>query len=108
MDEAAHRLGHCAKAVGRGLNTRIHAIGDGAKWIELRVEEVFGIDGGDVPPNLRQISVDDFAHIDLERAPRLTGARPRAILSPRCPTIRAPTASLRVATSTSRIPSIVR
>ena len=42
VEEAAHRLGHCAKAVGRGLNTRIHALGDGAKWIELRVEEVFG------------------------------------------------------------------
>src|SRR4029077_4040736 len=39
------RLGHCAREAGRGLNSQIHAVGDGAEWIRRQSEEVFGKKG---------------------------------------------------------------
>ena len=42
VEETGRRLGHCAKAAGRRLNSRIHAVGDGAKWIRMQTREVFG------------------------------------------------------------------
>jgi len=33
---------HCAAQAGRGLNTRIHAVADGAEWIARKVPETFG------------------------------------------------------------------
>jgi hypothetical protein len=39
------RLGHCARKAGWGLNSRIHAVGDGAEWIRLQSAEVFGTQG---------------------------------------------------------------
>jgi hypothetical protein len=42
VEEAGRRWGHCARQAGWGLNTRIHAVGDGADWIRLQSREVFG------------------------------------------------------------------
>lgn len=42
VDEAGRRWGHCARRAGRGLNSQIHALGDGAEWIRLQAREVFG------------------------------------------------------------------
>ena len=36
------RWGHCARRAGWGLNSQIHALGDGAGWIRLQTREVFG------------------------------------------------------------------
>jgi hypothetical protein len=41
--EAGQRWGHCARQAGWGLNSHIHAMGDGAEWIELQSREVFGL-----------------------------------------------------------------
>lgn len=45
VDEVGRRWGHCARRAGRGLNTQIHALGDGAEWIRLQTQEVFGEQG---------------------------------------------------------------
>ena len=36
------RWGHCTRQAGWGLNSQIHAVGDGADWIRLQSAEVFG------------------------------------------------------------------
>lgn len=43
--EAGRRWGHCARQAGWGLNSEIHALGDGAEWIRLQTTEVFGSQG---------------------------------------------------------------
>jgi hypothetical protein len=43
--EVGRRWGHCARDAGRGLNSQIHAVGDGAEWIRLQTREVFGTQG---------------------------------------------------------------
>lgn len=47
IDVAAtgRRWGHCARAAGWGLRSRVHVIGDGAPWIERQSREVFGDQG---------------------------------------------------------------
>jgi hypothetical protein len=45
VDEVGRRWGHCACRAGRGLNSQIHALGDGAQWIRLQTREVFGPQG---------------------------------------------------------------
>jgi len=40
--EVGRRWGHCARSAGWGLNSHIHALGDGAEWIRLQTNEVFG------------------------------------------------------------------
>lgn len=42
VDEVGRRWGHCARSAGWGLNSHIHALGDGAEWIRLQAREVFG------------------------------------------------------------------
>jgi len=42
VDRVGQQWGHCAKRAGWGLNTQIHALGDGAEWIRLQTREVFG------------------------------------------------------------------
>ena len=42
---AGRRLAHCAREAGWGLNSRIHAVADGAEWIRLQSREVFGEQG---------------------------------------------------------------
>ena len=43
--EAGKQLLGCAKSAGFGKGTRVHAVGDGADWIALQVEERFGDNG---------------------------------------------------------------
>jgi hypothetical protein len=45
VEETGGRWGHCARKAGWGLNSRIHAVGDGAEWIRLQSREVFGEQG---------------------------------------------------------------
>jgi hypothetical protein len=45
VDEVGRRWGHCARWAGWGLNSQIHALGDGAEWIRLQTKEVFGTQG---------------------------------------------------------------
>jgi len=45
VDEVGRRWGHCARSAGWGLNSEIHALGDGAEWIRLQTREVFGRQG---------------------------------------------------------------
>lgn len=41
VEETGRRWGHCARSAGWGLNSHIHAVGDGADWIRLQCREVF-------------------------------------------------------------------
>jgi hypothetical protein len=41
VEEAGRRWGHCVKQAGWGLNSRIHAVADGAEWIRLQTQEIF-------------------------------------------------------------------
>lgn len=43
--ESGRRWGHCTRQAGWGLNTQIHAVADGAEWIWLQSNEVFGSNG---------------------------------------------------------------
>jgi hypothetical protein len=45
VDEVGRRWGHCTRSAGWGLNSAIHALGDGAEWIRLQTQEVFGRQG---------------------------------------------------------------
>jgi len=42
VEELGRRWGHCAREAGWGLNSQVHALGDGAEWIRLQTREVFG------------------------------------------------------------------
>lgn len=44
--EAGKQLFGCARSAGFGKESRVHAVGDGADWIALQVEERFGSQGG--------------------------------------------------------------
>lgn len=45
VQETGQRWGHCVAQAGWGLNSHVHAVGDGADWIRLQCREVFGIQG---------------------------------------------------------------
>ena len=45
VDQVGQRWGHCARRAGWGLNSQIHALGDGAEWIRLQTSEIFGTQG---------------------------------------------------------------
>ena len=45
VQEVGKRWGHAAKEAGRGMNTRIHILCDGAEWLAIQAREVFGSDG---------------------------------------------------------------
>ena len=45
VEETGQRWGHCVRQAGWGLNSRIHAVGDGAEWIQLQCQEVFRSQG---------------------------------------------------------------
>lgn len=45
VEQTGRRWGHCARHAGWGLNSRIHAVADGAPWICLQSREVFGAQG---------------------------------------------------------------
>jgi hypothetical protein len=42
VDEVGRRLAHCARDAGWGLNSQIHVVADGAEWIRLQSDTVFG------------------------------------------------------------------
>ena len=42
VQETGRRWGHCTREAGWGLNSQIQAMGDGAEWIRLQSQEVFG------------------------------------------------------------------
>ena len=42
VTETGLRWGHCTRQAGWGLNSQIHAVGDGADWIRLQSREIFG------------------------------------------------------------------
>jgi uncharacterized protein UPF0236 len=54
VEETGRRWGHCARQAGWGLNSQIHAVGDGAEWIRLQSQEVFGEQG---------VFLCDFFHV---------------------------------------------
>ncbi len=54
VEETGRRWGHCARQAGWGLNSQIHAVGDGAEWIRLQSKEVFGEQG---------VFLCDFFHV---------------------------------------------
>lgn len=45
VEQTGRRWGHCARQAGWGLNSRIHAVADGALWICRQSREVFGAQG---------------------------------------------------------------
>lgn len=45
VDAVGRRWGHCTRRAGWGLNSQIHALGDGSEWIRLQAREVFGEQG---------------------------------------------------------------
>lgn len=45
VDQVGRRWGHCTRQAGWGLNSQIHAVGDGAEWIRRQTREVFGAQG---------------------------------------------------------------
>lgn len=45
VEETGRRWGHCTRQAGWGLNSHVHAVGDGADWIRLQCREVFGKQG---------------------------------------------------------------
>jgi hypothetical protein len=45
VETTGQRWGHCTRQAGWGLNSCIHAVGDGADWIRLQSQEVFGEQG---------------------------------------------------------------
>jgi hypothetical protein len=42
VEETGRRMAHCALAAGWAMESRIHLVADGAEWIWLQSEEVFG------------------------------------------------------------------
>ena len=45
VEEAGKQLFGCARSAGFGKESRVHAVGDGADWIALQVDERFGSQG---------------------------------------------------------------
>jgi hypothetical protein len=54
VEETGRRWGHCTRQAGWGLNSRIHAVADGADWIRLQSQEVFQDQG---------VFLCDFYHV---------------------------------------------
>ena len=54
VEETGRRWGHCARQAGWGLNSVIHAGGDGAEWVQLQSREVFREQG---------VFLCDFYHV---------------------------------------------
>ena len=69
IQEVGRRWGHCARAAGWGLNSQVHALGDGAEWIRLQTAEVFGKQG---------TFTCDFFHVSEYLGDAAVGCRARA------------------------------
>jgi hypothetical protein len=83
VDEVGRRWGHCARRAGWGLNSKIHALGDGAEWIRLQTREVFGSQGaflcdyfhvseylGDAAPSCRAQAPEQWRRTQQSRLKR--------------------------------------
>lgn len=42
VDQAGQRWGHCVRDAGWAMNSTVHALNDGAVWIDHQVDQVFG------------------------------------------------------------------
>ncbi len=69
VDIVGRRWGHCVLNAGRGINSRIHCVGDGAQWIRLQSKEVFGARGH---------FLCDFYHVSEYLADAAGACRPHA------------------------------
>jgi len=67
--QAGQRWGHCARHAQWGLNSQIHALGDGAEWIRLQTREVFGSQG---------TFLCDYFHVSEYLAEAAPSCRPQA------------------------------
>lgn len=54
VEETGRRWGHCTRQAGWGLNSHVHAVGDGAGWVQLQSQEVFREQG---------VFLCDFFHV---------------------------------------------
>lgn len=68
-EDLGRRWGNCAKQAGRGLNSYVHCLGDGAVWIERQQREVFGEQSG---------YLVDFYHVCEYLAAAAQTCRPHA------------------------------
>jgi hypothetical protein len=67
--EVGRRWGHCTRAAGWGLHSQIHVVADGAEWIRLQSQEVFGAQAR---------VLLDFYHASEYLAAAAATCRPRA------------------------------
>lgn len=72
LEDLGARWGHCVKQAGRGLNSVIHCLGDGAEWIERLCREIFGDQGS---------YLCDFYHVSEYLAAAAPTCRPSGIES---------------------------
>jgi len=81
--ETGRRWGHCTRQAGWGLNSQIHAVGDGADWIRLQSQEVFGAQAnflcdffhvceylGAAAPSCRPVQPDQWRRTQQKRLKR--------------------------------------
>jgi hypothetical protein len=81
--DAGCRWGHCARQAGWGMDSEIHALGDGAGWVRGQSREVFGVQGrflcdffhvseylGAAAPVCRPDRPDQWRHTQQERLRR--------------------------------------
>lgn len=68
VEETGRRWGHCARQAGWGLNSQIHAVGDGAGWVQLQSQEVFREQG---------VFLCDFFHVSEYLGAAALSCRPR-------------------------------
>ena len=72
VQEAGNRWGHVVKEAGRGLDSPMHPVCDGAEWIALQIGEIFGADAR---------ALTDFYHVSeylAAAAPGCGSAAPHA------------------------------
>ena len=69
VQEAGQRWGHAARQAGRALESRIHAVCDGAEWIAIQTRETFGTDA---------TLLTDYFHVSEYLAAAAPACRPAA------------------------------
>ena len=83
VEATGQRWGHCTRQAGWGLNSQIHALGDGAEWIRLQSREVFCAQAnflcdffhvseylGAAAPSCRPAQPDQWRHTQQQRLKR--------------------------------------
>lgn len=69
VQETGQRWGHAARQAGRALESRIHAVCDGAEWIAIQTREIFGTDA---------TLLTDYYHVSEYLATAAPACRPGA------------------------------